>query len=201
MTFPAVRDGRVVKDLFPSGLPKFDLRLRLQYAAADFLPTSACAQAIALLFDSDGSTATFYFDLYQRSASFFDDSELSAYHRAGRRARARAAWRPYPDAVRPDVLDGTWSPPDDRRLRPRPRRPAQGARAVSRRRLRAQRHDAARARQRPAVQLRDHGHQPGRGAPGAGFFQQPRAAPASTRKCAWSTPCNTISAGCRLTST
>jgi len=48
--------------------------------------------------------------LYRRSAGFFDDSELSAYHRAAG-DRERALLAPFLDAVRPDILDGTWSPP------------------------------------------------------------------------------------------
>ena len=67
-------------------------------------------QAIALLVRLQWINRNFFFDLYKRSASFFDDSELSAYHRAAD-ARERALLAPYPDAVRADVLDGTWSPP------------------------------------------------------------------------------------------
>jgi peptide/nickel transport system substrate-binding protein len=107
--FPAVRDGRVVKETFPSGLPKF---------ASDFVfntrrPLFAdirVRQAIALLFDFQWVNKNFFFNLYRRSASYFDDSELSAYHRAAD-DKERALLAPYSDAVRPDVLDGTWSPP------------------------------------------------------------------------------------------
>ena len=81
----------------------------------------------------------------KRSASFFDDSELSAYHRAAD-ARERALLAPFPDAVRADVLDGTWSPPatdgsgrDRAGLR-------QALALARRRRLRARRHGVARAR-------------------------------------------------------
>jgi peptide/nickel transport system substrate-binding protein len=107
--FPAARDGRVVKDTFPTGLPKF---------ASDFVfnmrrPIFAdirVRQAIALLFDFQSINRNFFYNLYQRSASYFDDSELSAYRRpAG--AAERALLAPYPDAVRADVLDGTWTPP------------------------------------------------------------------------------------------
>ena len=107
--FPAVRDGRIVKEAFPSGLPKF---------ASDFVfntrrPIFAdirVRQAISLLFDFQWINRNFFYDLYQRSASYFDDSELSAYHRPADE-RERALLAPFPDAVRPDVLDGTWSPP------------------------------------------------------------------------------------------
>jgi peptide/nickel transport system substrate-binding protein len=107
--FPAARDGRVVKEAIPNGLPKF---------ASDYVfntrrPVFAdirVRQAIALLFDFQWINRNFFFNAYKRSASFFDDSELSAYHRPAD-ARERALLAPYPDAVRPDVLDGTWSPP------------------------------------------------------------------------------------------
>jgi len=108
--FPAVHDGRVVKDLFSSGLPKF---------ASDFVfntrrPVFAdirVRQAIALLFDFQWINRDFFYDLYRRSASYFDDSELSAYHRPAD-ARERQLLSPFPDAVRADVMDGTWSPPE-----------------------------------------------------------------------------------------
>jgi peptide/nickel transport system substrate-binding protein len=107
--FPAARAGRVITEAIPNGLPKF---------ASDYVfntrrPLFAdirVRQAIALLFDFQWINRNFFFNLYKRSASFFDDSELSAYHRAAD-ARERALLAPYPDAVRPDVMDGTWSPP------------------------------------------------------------------------------------------
>jgi peptide/nickel transport system substrate-binding protein len=107
--FPAVRDGRIVKETFENGMPKY---------ASDFVfntrrPLFAdirVRQAVALLFDFEWINRNFFYNLYRRSASFFDDSELSAYRRpAGQKERALLA--PYPDAVRADVLDGTWSPP------------------------------------------------------------------------------------------
>jgi peptide/nickel transport system substrate-binding protein len=107
--FPAARDGRVVKETFRSGLPKF---------ASDFVfntrrPAFAdirVRQALALLFDFQWVNRNFFYNLYQRSASFFDDSELSAYHRPADQ-QERALLASYPAAVRPDALDGTWSPP------------------------------------------------------------------------------------------
>jgi peptide/nickel transport system substrate-binding protein len=107
--FPAVRDGRVVKESFPSGLPKI---------ASDFVFNTRrpifsdirVRQAILLLFDAEWVNRNFFYDLYRRSASFFDDSELSAYHRPADE-RERALLKPYTNSVRTDVLDGTWSPP------------------------------------------------------------------------------------------
>jgi len=107
--FPAVRDGRIVKESFPSGLPKI---------ASDFVFNTRrpifsdirVREALLLLFDAEWVNRNFFFDLYRRSASFFDDSELSAYHRPADE-RERALLKPYADSVRTDVLDGSWSPP------------------------------------------------------------------------------------------
>jgi peptide/nickel transport system substrate-binding protein len=107
--FPAVRDGRIVKDAFTSGLPKpssafvFNTRRPL-------FSDRRVREAITLLFDAEWVNHNFFFDLYRRSASFFDDSELSAYRRPAD-DRERELLKPFPGAVRADVLDGTWSPP------------------------------------------------------------------------------------------
>jgi peptide/nickel transport system substrate-binding protein len=107
--FPAVRDGRVIKEALTNGLPKFASDYVFNTRRPIFADIRV-RQAIALLFDFQWINRSFFFNLYKRSASFFDDSELSAYHRAADE-RERALLAPYPDAVRPDVLDGTWSPP------------------------------------------------------------------------------------------
>ncbi len=107
--FPAVRDGRIVRDAFANGLPKTSSNFVFNTRRPIFADVRV-RQAILLLFDAQWVNHNFFFDLYRRSASFFDDSELSAYHRPAD-ARERALLAPFPDAVRADVLDGTWSPP------------------------------------------------------------------------------------------
>ena len=84
-------------------------------------PTSACARRSALLFDFEWVNKNFFFGRYQRTASYFDGSELSARGIARRRARARAA-RALP---RRGAAPTFWTAPGaagQRRLRPRPRR-------------------------------------------------------------------------------
>jgi peptide/nickel transport system substrate-binding protein len=66
-------------------------------------------EAITLLFDFEWINHNFFFDRFQRTASYFEDSELSARGRPAD-ARERALLAPYPQAVRADMLDGTWSP-------------------------------------------------------------------------------------------
>jgi peptide/nickel transport system substrate-binding protein len=106
---PAVRDGRIVREAFSTGLPRpltaFVFNTRLPMFA-----DVRVREAIGLLFDAEWVNHNFFFDLYRRTASFFEGSELSA---RGRPAddRERALLAPYSDAVRPDVLEGAWSPP------------------------------------------------------------------------------------------
>ena len=110
-------------------------RIRLPAACPSSAPTSssiragrcsqtaACARRSRFCSTPEWVNRNFFFDLYRRSASFFDNSELSAYRRAAD-DRERELLKPYAGAVRTDVLDGTWSPPvsdgsgrDRRRLR------------------------------------------------------------------------------------
>jgi peptide/nickel transport system substrate-binding protein len=106
---PAVRDGRIVKETFANGLPKLAQNFVFNTRRPVFADIRV-RQAIALLFDFQWINRNFFFGLYRRSASFFDDSELSAYqHPANERERALLA--PFPGVVRADVLDGTRLPP------------------------------------------------------------------------------------------
>jgi peptide/nickel transport system substrate-binding protein len=107
--FPALRDGRVVKESFSSGLPKPTYNFVFNTRRAIFADIRV-REAIGLLFDFEWVNRSIFFDLYRRSAGFFEGSELSARGRPAD-ARERALLAPYPDAVRADVMDGTWAPP------------------------------------------------------------------------------------------
>ncbi|HMF27274.1 MAG TPA: ABC transporter substrate-binding protein, partial [Candidatus Cybelea sp.] len=107
--FPALRDGRVVKEAFPSGLPKGTFFLAFNTRRSLFADVRV-REAVSMLFDFEWTNHNLFFDLYRRSASYFEGSELSAHKRPAD-ARERALLAPYPEAVRADVLDGTWSPP------------------------------------------------------------------------------------------
>lgn len=107
--FPALRDKRVMKETFSSGLPKPSVNFVFNTRRPIFADIRV-REAIALLFDFEWVNHSIFFDLYRRSASYFEGSELSARGRPAD-ARERALLAPFPDAVRPDVLDGTWAPP------------------------------------------------------------------------------------------
>jgi peptide/nickel transport system substrate-binding protein len=106
---PAVRDGRIVKEALANGLPKLNSALVFNTRRSIFSDIRV-REAITLLFDAEWVNRNFFFDLFRRSAGFFPGSELSAYRRPAD-ARERALLAPFADAVRADVLDGTWSPP------------------------------------------------------------------------------------------
>ncbi|HEY4352847.1 MAG TPA: extracellular solute-binding protein, partial [Paraburkholderia sp.] len=107
--FPALREGRVVKEEFPYGLPKgmdglvFNTR-RPMFADA------RVREAILQLFDFEWINHTFFFGLYKRTASYFDGCDLSA-HGVPAGAREKALLARFPHAVRADIMDGRWSPP------------------------------------------------------------------------------------------
>jgi peptide/nickel transport system substrate-binding protein len=107
--FPAVRDRRVVKEEFVYGLPKSMMALVFNSRRAVFADVRV-REAISMLFDFEWINRSFFFGRYRRTASFFEDSELSARGRPANAAE-RALLAPFPEAVRRDVLDGTWAPP------------------------------------------------------------------------------------------
>ena len=107
--FPAVRDGRVLKEALPTGVPKASSYFVFNTRRAVFSDIRV-REAISLLFDFEWINHGYFFDLYRRSASYFDGSELSSHERPADQ-REKALLAPFAEAVRADVLDGTWSPP------------------------------------------------------------------------------------------
>ncbi len=106
--FPAARDGRVIKEEFPTGLPQGMFAFVFNTRRSVFADIRV-REAIASLFDFEWINRSLFYGRYQRTGSYFEGSELSARGRPAD-ARERALLAPFPDAVRPDVLDGTWSP-------------------------------------------------------------------------------------------
>ena len=107
--FPAVRDGRVVKEDFPYGLPKGMQGLVMNTRRPAFADIRV-REALLALFDFEWLNHNYFFDLYKRTASYFDGCDLSA-HGVAADARERALLAPFPDTVRADIMNGTWEPP------------------------------------------------------------------------------------------
>ena len=107
--FPALRSGQVVKEDMPYGLPKGMNGLVFNTRRAIF-SDARVREAILQMFDFEWINHNYFFDLYKRTASYFDGCDLSA-HGVPANERERELLKPFPDAVRADMMDGTWSPP------------------------------------------------------------------------------------------
>ncbi len=107
--FPALREGRDVKQTVPIRLPKgmdgfaFNTRRPL-------FGDVRVREALGAMFDFGWVNHNLYGDLYRRTPSFFAESPLSSVGRPVSAAEA-ALLAPYPGAVRTDILDGSWHPP------------------------------------------------------------------------------------------
>ena len=107
--FPAVRDGRIIREEIETGMPKpysaliFNMR-------RDIFKDVRVRAAMVELFDFEWSNENLYFGLYRRNGSYYDGSELSSRGRPAE-ARERELLAKFPDAVLPSVMDGTWEPP------------------------------------------------------------------------------------------
>jgi peptide/nickel transport system substrate-binding protein len=108
-TFPALRKGKVIKEDFPYGLPKGMQGLVFNTRRPVFADVRV-REAILHLFDFEWINHNYFFDLYARTTSYFDDCDLSA-HGVPADALERELLKPFPDAVRGDIMQGTWSPP------------------------------------------------------------------------------------------
>jgi peptide/nickel transport system substrate-binding protein len=107
--FPALREGRVVRGTFSTGLPKPSFFFVFNTRRPIFEDIRV-REAISLLYDFSWINKNLFSGLYAPVASYFEGSELSSHGRPAD-ARERALLAPFPNAVRADVLEGKWSPP------------------------------------------------------------------------------------------
>jgi peptide/nickel transport system substrate-binding protein len=107
--FPALRDGRVAKEEFTYGLPKGMQGLVFNTRRQIFSDIRV-REAILHLFDFEWINRTYFFNLYKRTASYFDGCDLSA-HGVPANAREHELLKPFPGSVRADIMDGKWAPP------------------------------------------------------------------------------------------
>lgn len=108
--FPAVRDGRVVKDTFnaetPNGMFGFVFNTR-----RSMFSDIRLREALSFAFDFKWINENLYSGAYQRSGSYFMASELSSFgHAASEREKALLA-KAGKD-LGGQFLDGSWQPPE-----------------------------------------------------------------------------------------
>lgn len=107
--FPAVAEGKVVKAELPIGVPAGMSGLVFNTRKPLFADQRVRA-ALGLLFDFEWVNKSLYSGLYSRTGSYFERSELSSLGTPAS-ASERALLAPFPAAVKPEVLEGTWHPP------------------------------------------------------------------------------------------
>lgn len=108
--FPALQDGRVVIGEFQTGIPPVVSGFLFNTRLPKFADVRV-RRALAMLYDFEWVNRNMFDGQYQRTASYWQNSELSAL---GRPAddKEKALLAPFPDAVLPAVMDGTWRPPE-----------------------------------------------------------------------------------------
>lgn len=101
--------GRLVRKDFEIGLPAGMNALAFNTRREVFADPKV-REAVVRLFDFEWVNKTLYHGLFKRTQSYFERSHLSA---VGRPAsdRERALLAPFTDAVRPDILEGTYRLP------------------------------------------------------------------------------------------
>lgn len=104
--FPAAKDGRVVKRDFDIGLPAGMTALVFNTRRKVF-SDARVREALIYLFDFEWINRTLYAGLYSRTQSYFERSILaSPGHPAD--ATERALLAPFPGAVEPEIMAGTY---------------------------------------------------------------------------------------------
>lgn len=108
--FPAAENGDVVKLEIPRGVPAPAQGIAFNTRKEQFSDRRT-RKALRMLFDFEWVNKNLYYGLYKRTAGYWDNSELSSIGRPAS-AREKELLAPYPDAVDPEVLAGTWRPAD-----------------------------------------------------------------------------------------
>jgi peptide/nickel transport system substrate-binding protein len=108
-TFPALRDGRVVKEELPVETPAGMTALVFNTRRPIFADQHV-REALIKLFDFEWVNRTLYHGQYARTESYFDRSDLSSDGRPADAAE-RALLAPFAGEVKPAIMDGTFSFP------------------------------------------------------------------------------------------
>jgi peptide/nickel transport system substrate-binding protein len=118
--FPAVKTGQVVIETFETGLPPVVTGFLFNTRLPKFSDVRV-RRALGMLYDFEWANRNLFDGQYQRTTSYWQNTELSALGRPADETE-RALLAPFPGAVLPKVMDGTYRPQEtdgsgrDRRL-------------------------------------------------------------------------------------
>lgn len=107
--FEAVSTGEITRAEFTSGDPSnmsgfvFNTRRKV-------FENRNLREALSIAFDFETVNRNLFFNAYTRTQSFWHGSELSALGRPANEIE-RQLLADYPDAVQPDIMDGSWKMP------------------------------------------------------------------------------------------
>lgn len=108
--FPAAESGDVVKIEIPRGVPAPMQGIAFNTRKEQFSDVRV-RKALRMLFDFQWVNRNLYYDLFTRTAGYWDNSELSSIGRPAS-DREKELLAPFPDAVSPEVMAGSWRPAD-----------------------------------------------------------------------------------------
>ena len=108
--FPAAQKGEVIQRANPLGIPAAMQGIAFNTRREQFSDLNT-RKALRMLFDFKWVNENLYYGLYTRTAGYWDNSDLSSIGRPASE-REKALLAPFPDAVAPDVMAGTWRPAD-----------------------------------------------------------------------------------------
>jgi peptide/nickel transport system substrate-binding protein len=107
--FPAARERKLIREELGSGQPK-PFQTLVFNTRRDFFADPRVREALIELFDFEWANSNLFYGAYRRTASYFEGSELAARGRPASE-RERALLARFGDAVRSDVMEGTYQPP------------------------------------------------------------------------------------------
>ena len=107
--FPALRDGRIVREAIPIGISKGMNAFVFNTRKAVF-KDSRVREALNEMLDFDWINTKLFNSLYRRSDSFFTGSLLASTGIPAD-ARERALLAPFMTSLKPAIVDGQWKPP------------------------------------------------------------------------------------------
>ncbi|MDZ4381457.1 MAG: extracellular solute-binding protein [Parvibaculum sp.] len=108
--FPALRAGKLRKEIFESGMPSGMYALVFN-ARRPVFADRRVREALIQLFNFEWVNRNLYYGAYVRTQSFFDNSELGSHGREAS-ARERELLAPFPDAVTPGIMAHGWQAPE-----------------------------------------------------------------------------------------
>ncbi|WP_047144978.1 extracellular solute-binding protein [Aquamicrobium sp. LC103] len=106
--FPAFHKGDVVAETFEVGVPPVVTGFAFNTRRPIFADVRV-RRALSMLYDFEWVNRNMFADKYKRTASYWQNSELSALGRPAS-AKERELLAPFPDAVTPEVMEGTYAP-------------------------------------------------------------------------------------------